>query len=391
MGGDHIVIVGAGQGGLQAAISLRQQGHSGAVTLIGDEPGLPYQRPPLSKAFLKEGDAGKLVLRPQAFLEDQQIDYRPGLRVQAIDRAAARLDLDGASLPYDHLILATGTRTAPLPVPGAERCMPLRSMADAARLRDAMAAAQRIVVIGGGFIGLEFAAVAAGLGKAVTVLEAADRLMARALSPAMSERFLAKHRALGVEVALTQRAAEITPQSVVLQDGSQRAADLVLAATGVVPNLELAQAAGLATGNGVIVDDRLLTADRAISALGDVACFPDARRGGAPTRIESVQAATDHARHIARRLCAGDSAAYTALPWFWSDQADWKLQIAGLATPDAVVATAESGAHFLFDQERLVAVETINDARTHMLARRWMSDPAAVVDRAFLHEAGVAL
>lgn len=384
---ETIVILGAGQGGLQAAISLRQNGYDGRLTLIGAEPGLPYQRPPLSKAYLKDGDAAKLTLRPQKFLDDQHIAYRPDTRVHAIDRSAARLALDGAQLAYDHLILATGTRPARLPIPGFERCLSLRSLADAVALRAALPDAQRIAVIGGGFIGLEFAAVARAMGKSVTVLEASDRLMSRAISAPLSARFLDKHRELGTDIKLSCPVQEVTEDGVLLADGTVQQADLVLSAAGVVPNAEIAHEAGLPTGNGVLVDHRLLSADPNISAIGDVACFPDANNGNAPTRLESVQAATDHARHVARRICTNDDAAYRALAWFWSDQADWKLQIAGLYRPGLHVRQAQNGAYFLFDADQLVAVETINDPKTHMLSRRLLSGPGA--DEAALAEAAI--
>ena len=377
---ERVVVVGAGQGGQQACASLRQDGFEGEITLIGDEPGLPYQRPPLSKAYMKEGDASRLALKPAAFYQTAAIDYRPGTRAVAIDRAAGRLETaDGASLAYDHLILATGARNALPPIAGLADAgvVGLRTLVDAAGLRQRLAAAGSAVVIGGGFIGLEFAAVARAAGLAVTVVEAADRLMARVVSPEISAHFLDLHTSMGTRVILGAPAGAVEPGTVVLAGGERVAGDFVVLATGVRPNAELAAAAGLAVADGVVVDERLLTGDPAISALGDCAAFPigDGRR----VRLESVQAAVAHARHIARRLTAGDVAAYAAVPWFWSDQGDRKLQIAGLAT-DAdrrIAVPSESGKTVVLNLagDRLVAVETVNAPAPHMATRRLLAGP----------------
>lgn len=369
----RIVIAGAGQGGLQAAISLRQEGHAGPITLIGAEPGLPYQRPPLSKAYLKTGEAEKLALRPATFFAKNGIELIPATRVAAIDRPARRVHTAGQDHPYDQLILATGTRNLRPPIPGLERALDLRTLEDAVRLRAELARPRRVAVIGGGFIGLEFAAVARALGHEVTVAEATDRLMSRVLSPALSARFLDMHRGMGTAVELARPVTEVTAAGLGFADGGEVAADLVLLAAGVVPNSDLAAAAGLAVANGIVVDAQLRTADPAISALGDCAVFPDPRTGRA-VRLESVQAATDHARAIARRLVHGATDAYAAVPWFWSDQADWKLQIAGLAAASDASLRDESGAVWRFDGDVLTAVETVNDARTHMQTRRLLAE-----------------
>ncbi|WP_343504314.1 NAD(P)/FAD-dependent oxidoreductase [Alloyangia pacifica] len=369
MSSGHVVIVGAGQGGLQAAMSLRQEGHEGPITLIGGEPGLPYQRPPLSKAYLKTGEADKLALRPESFFENKAIMLRPGTWVDAIDRAAQQLRIGSETLDYDTLILATGTRNLRPPIHGVERALDLRTLEDARTLRAALDQPRRIAVIGGGFIGLEFAAVAAGLGHHVSVAEAAPRLMARAVSPAMSERFRALHEGLGTELHLGNGVTEVTGRGLLLANGIEVTADLILLAAGVRPNVELAQQAGLEVDNGVVVDATLRTADPQIFALGDCAAFPEAV-SGRRVRLESVQAATDHARCIARTIVKGETAPYAAVPWFWSDQHDLKLQIAGLAAPSDESVALEDGAVLRFRNDRLTAVETINDAKTHMKARR---------------------
>ncbi len=368
----RIVIIGAGQGGFQAAASLRQEGFRGDITLIGDEAGLPYQRPPLSKAYLKSGVADELELRPGAFFETNQIDLVHGTRIDSIDRNRKQAIAGDTRFDYDHLIIATGTRNLRPPIPGLEHTVDLRTLTDAARLREHLAAPRRVAVIGGGFIGLEFAAVARGLGHTVTVAEAAHRLMARVVSPEVSQRFLAMHEGIGTHIRLGQPVAEVREGAIVLSSGAEIEADMILLAAGVRPNSELAEAAGLTVANGIVVDAQLATADPDISALGDCAVFPDPRTRR-PVRLESVQAAVDHARAIARRLVKGVSDPYAAVPWFWSDQADWKLQIAGLSTPEDASVAREDGAMLRFDGDELTAVETINDARTHMQARRLMA------------------
>ncbi|MEN3794704.1 FAD-dependent oxidoreductase [Fulvimarina sp. MAC3] len=385
---DRIVIVGAGQGGLQAAISLRQDGFAGTLTLIGGESGLPYQRPPLSKAYLKTGDAEALRLRPDTFFAKSDIALVTGVWIDRIDRDARTVHAGDRSFSYDHLILATGTRNLRPPIPGVDRALDLRTLDDALRLRGALDSPKRCAVIGGGFIGLEFAAVAASLGHTVTVAEAAPRLMARVVSPQMSDRFLRLHQDLGNTIHLDVPVTQVTDRGIALKDGTTVDADVVLLAAGVVPNATLAGDAGLATDNGIIVDDRLLTDDPAISALGDCAVFPDPVTGR-PVRLESVQAATDHARLIARRLLGKSDDPYSAVPWFWSDQADAKLQIAGLATPQDEAVTGPDGTVWRFAGDRLSAVETINTPKTHMQARKRLA--GAPVDRAALIAADFAL
>lgn len=377
-----VVIIGAGQGGFQAAASLRSEGYSGPVLLIGEEAGLPYQRPPLSKTYLKSGDEGALALRPAAFYETQNITLRTGLRADRIDRARQVVVCGETKFSYDHLILATGTRNLRPPIPGIEHALDLRTLADAARLRGALDGVQRVGVIGGGFIGLEFAAVARGLGRDVTLAEAAPRLMARAVSPAMSERFAAKHREMGTEVILNDGVTAIDAAGFTLSSGRRVDADLILLAAGVRPNTELAWEAGLEVANGILVNDQLLTSDPAISALGDCACFPD-HRSHHLIRLESVQAAADHARLIAKRIVHGPSAPYHAVPWFWSDQADWKLQIAGLAGPEDSAEILPDGSVIRLKGDIVTAVETVNNAKVHMMARKRMAGATPMTRESF--------
>ena len=382
------VIVGAGQAGLQTAASLRELGYAAPITLIGDEAALPYQRPPLSKAYLAgKTDAQGLLLRPASFLDEHRIALRTGLHAERIDRQDRRLHLsDGTRLGYDHLVLATGSRNRALPVPGADQdgVYQLRSLEDADRLRAVMGTARRVVVIGAGFIGLEFAAVCAGKGLDVTVIEAAGRVMARAVSPETSAWFKAAHERSGLRFELDAGVVAIVGQDgiatgVTTASGQRLPADLVLIGIGVVPNQELAATAGLAVHDGVEVDAFLATVDPNISAVGDCARFPTRYARDLPdgnrVRIESVQNAIDQGRCVAARL-TGRANAYDAVPWFWSDQGPHKLQIAGLAAPaDASVVRgqAEAFSVFRFREGALCAVESVNRPGDHMAARRILS------------------
>lgn len=377
-----VVIVGAGQGGYQTAASLRQAGFSGSITLVNDEPGLPYQRPPLSKAYLLgKLDATRLLLRQEAWYADQEVDLVED-RVVAIDREGHEVHLaTGASLPYDHLVLATGARNRTLAVPGADLdgVIGMRTKSDADRLASRVHAGTNVVVVGAGFIGLEFAAVAAALGASVHVLELADRPMARAVSRPTSEFFRAAHEAWKVTFDFDQGLEVLEGESghvreVVTSAGRRIPADLVVYGIGVVPNVELAEQSGLATANGITVDANLLTEDPDISAVGDAVTFPCIHADGSPTRLESVQNAADQARNVAARL-TGNPVAYETLPWFWSDQGDLKLQIAGIAqghdrTVELGVDNDRQKLVLCFKGDNLVAVETVNRPGDHMIARR---------------------
>ncbi len=388
MNQSSVVIIGAGQGGCQAATSLRQGGFEGSITLVNGEPGLPYQRPPLSKGYLLgKVDGTKLLLRREHWYPKQRVDLISD-QVVAIDRAGHKVQLAGGPvLAYDHLILATGSRNRELPVPGAELggVIGMRTQADADALAGRVAEGVEIVVVGAGFIGLEFAAVAAALGASVHVLELADRPMARAVSAATSAFFRQAHEDWGVRLEFGQGVVGIGGEngvatSATLTDGRIVPADLVVYGIGVVPATALAEQAGLAVDNGIRVDGQLLTDDPDISAIGDAASFPSAHAGGRVIRLECVQNAADQARHVAARL-TGTSAVYDALPWFWSDQGDLKLQIAGLADVDdesveLVSAGPRQQTVLRYRADRLVAVETVNRPGDHMLARRILAGNA---------------
>ena len=396
----RVVIVGTGQGGLQTAASLREAGFAGPVTLVGDEPDLPYQRPPLSKAYLlgKMAEEG-LRLRSEAFYARNAIDLLAGERVAAIDRAARRVRLaNGKELGFDHLVLATGARNRPLPVRGADLdgVLYLRTLAEARDLKARIAGAREVVVVGAGFIGLEFAAVARQLGKEVHVVEATQRPMGRAVSAQMSWFFTERHMGWGAKLLLGAGVARILGQggrvvAVEATDGQRLPADLVVVGIGVLPNAELAAEAGLAVQDGIVVDANLLTADPAISAIGDCARYPS-RFAGAPARLESVQNAADQGRCVAARI-AGRPAAYDAVPWFWSDQGDLKLQIVGLTMGHDATALRGDPASgrfsvFCFRGGRLVGIESVNRPADHMAGRRLLAGepgltPAQAADEGF--------
>jgi 3-phenylpropionate/trans-cinnamate dioxygenase ferredoxin reductase subunit len=379
-----VLIVGAGHAGFQLAASLRQHGFSEPIRMVNDEAHLPYQRPPLSKAYLKSGGApDSLMFRPEKFYRDQNIDLISD-RAVSIDRAARKVLLaSGASLDYGHLVLATGARNRLLDIPNAnlEDVRYLRILDDSEALRQLLSPGRRVVVIGAGFIGLEFAATARAKGLEVDVLELGTRVMARAVTAEISEFFQARHTAAGIRLHLGVQATSIESEGakvtgVSLSDGRHIPADLVVVGVGVLPNVELAAEAGLPVAAGIIVNEHLLTADPDISAIGDCALFASPRFG-APLRLESVQNAADHARCVAARL-TGDAKEYDGLPWFWSDQGPDKLQIAGLTTgydQVAVRGNREQGAFsaFCYRSGTLVGIESINRAGDHMFGRRLLA------------------
>src|SRR6202041_1655550 len=376
-----VLIVGAGHAGFQVAVSLRQHGFSERICLINDEAHLPYQRPPLSKAYLKgEGRPDSLMFRPDKFYRDQNIELMAD-RAVSIDRAARRLLLaSGAALDYRHLVLATGARNRLLDIPNAnlKDVLYLRTLDESEALRQRIVPGQRVVVIGAGFIGLEFAATARAKGLEVDVIELGTRVMARAVTAEISEFFQGRQTAAGIRIHLGVQATSIESDGVnvtgvSLSDGRHVPADLVVVGVGVLPNIELAAQAGLSVAAGIIVDEQLLTSDPDISAIGDCALFASPRFGAA-LRLESVQNAADHARCVAARL-TGDGKTYDGLPWFWSDQGPDKLQIAGLTTGyDRVVVRGDAGqgsfSAFCYKAGQLVGIESVNRASDHVFGRK---------------------
>lgn len=389
-----MVIVGAGECGTRAALALREAGYHGPVTLIGAEAHLPYERPPLSKdALLAERPAPKTIAGADRF-EDAGIDFRPACTATAIDRTqhSVRCD-DGGTLTYHRLLLATGAAPRTLPLPGADiaTVATLRTLEDAARIRAALGPGRRLAVIGGGFIGLELAAAARALGAAVTVLEALPRLLCRGVPAAIADALEARHRAEGVAVRLGARIAGLTEAGVAMADGSTISADLIVIGIGAVPATGLAARAGLALENGIAVDAALATSDPAIFAAGDCCAFPHPLYGGRRIRLESWRSAQDLGGLAARNML-GAAEPVSAVPWFWSDQYDLGLQIAGLADG----ATAEvrrdlrDSAFVLFHLApggRLLAASGLGPGTTiareirlaeMMIARRLHPDPAAL-------------
>ena len=384
-----IVIVGAGQAGMQMCDVLRRRGFEGDLTLVGEESALPYQRPPLSKQFLG-GDMAeeRLFFRPRTYYEKHAVTIRLECRVEAVDRAAHEVVLAGGErLAYTKLGLATGTRVRRLPCPGGD--LPgvhyVRTLDDSVSLRRALEHGHRVTVIGGGFIGLEVSAIAAKLGKSVEVVEFQQRLMARAVSSKMSDFYLRLHRSHGVGVrlgcaasAIERRGSELLVQ---LDGGDELITDVVVAGIGVVPNQELAENAGLACDNGIVVDELAHTTDDDIVAAGDCTSHPNQFYGGT-IRLESVQNAVDQARTAAASL-VGLREPYASVPWFWSDQFDAKLQIAGLSRPsdDTIVRGALDDAGFsvfFFREGRLAAAESINRPADHMACRKLLAQGVTI-------------
>jgi 3-phenylpropionate/trans-cinnamate dioxygenase ferredoxin reductase subunit len=382
-----IVIVGAGQAAAQLALSLRQGGYKEPIRMIGDEPYAPYQRPPLSKKFLTERPpAETLYFRPEKFWGEQGVLADFGLAVQSIDRANKRVVFKGSEAEYSTLFISTGTRARPLPAPGVDlgNVFSLRKIDDVRALRAPLDHAKRIVIVGGGYIGLEVAAVARGEGRHVTVLEAEERVMKRVTSPVISDFVQEFHKNRGVDIFLGARLAAIEGEGKVarvrLADGATLPADLVLLAVGAKPNDDVAAAAGLACEDGVVVDEHGRTGDTAIWAAGDCTRFPS-RRYGRKLRLECVQNAIDQAKAVAAALL-GKPQVYDPVPWFWSDQYELKLQMAGLSEGYDDVTTVGDVAAARFSVEyrrngKLIAVDAVNDGRAYMSGRKRIAEETA--------------
>jgi 3-phenylpropionate/trans-cinnamate dioxygenase ferredoxin reductase component len=378
-----IVIVGAGQAGAQAVTSLRAEGFSGSITMVGDEVFAPYQRPPLSKSYLMGTlERARLFLKPDSFYQDSGCELILNVPVRAIDRRSKVVQLaDERVIDYDRLLLATGTRVRRIRCSGAD--LPgiyyLRNIADVDRLSAAFQPGRRLAIVGGGYIGLEVAAVAVKHGLDVTVFEALDRVMARAVSKPVSDFFEQVHRAAGVKLLLDTSVDAFAGHNrleSITADSKSFPVDIALVGIGVVPNLELARAAGLHCEDGIVVDQYCATADPSIFAAGD--CTWHVGRDGVPLRLESVQNAIDQARHAAQAM-AGKPQPYRAVPWFWSDQYDLKLQIAGLARPgDETIVRGDpisrKFAVFHLRNGAVAAVESVNAPSEYLVGRKLIAD-----------------
>lgn len=389
----HVVVIGAGQAGSSLVAKLRSLDADARITLIGEEPVPPYQRPPLSKAYLL-GDMAeeRLYLRPQSYYDEQNIALRLGVAVSAIDPASKTVVLsDGSELSYDHLALTTGSRARRLPasIGGAlDGVHTVRTLADVDAMRDQFTDGKKAVIVGGGYIGLEAAAVARKLGVEVTLIEAAERILQRVAAPQTSDYFRALHISHGVTVLENTALAKLTGEGHVtgalLEDGTEIDADFVIVGVGIQPNDDLAALAGLKTENGIGVDEFGRTSDALIYAAGDCATF---WLRGAMRRLESVQNAIDQAELVAENI-AGAQKAYAPNAWFWSDQYDVKLQIAGLNVGyDHVVErrTGDAVSYWYYGGDTLLAVDAMNDPRNYMIGKRLIEggkspDPETIAD-----------
>jgi len=380
--GRPMVVVGAGQGGIQAAESLRAEGWEGGIVLYGDEPHPPYHRPPLSKeALLETIDFSTILLRGPDDIAARGIDFRPGVHALKIDREHRIVELDdGSTQPYEGLVIATGGTNRRLPIPGGDLpdISSLRSIDDAYKFAEALGRSQTVLVVGAGFVGLEIAAVCRMCDKDVTVIERESRVLARAVSPVMSEFYAGLHRERGVVLELGTSVVEVLARDgraigLRLGDGREVLADLIVAGIGLVPNDRLAREAGLPCEHGVIVDACARTPDPNIVAAGD--CTATAHEPGQPLhRLESVQNAVEQAKAGAAALMGRDKP-FVAAPWFWSDQYDIKLRAVGrTADHDRVVIRGDMAAPrfsaFYFKDGRFLGADSVNAVQDHTAARR---------------------
>jgi 3-phenylpropionate/trans-cinnamate dioxygenase ferredoxin reductase subunit len=390
----RVVVVGGGQAGAALVARLRNDGFTGAVTLVGDEPVLPYQRPPLSKKYLLgEMAEERLYLKPASFYDEQKIELVTGTPVIAIDRAAGEIVTGDRRIPYDSLALTTGAlpRMLPAAIGGAlGGVYPVRTLADVDAMAPEVVAGRRVLIIGGGYIGLEAAAVCALKGLTVTLIELAPRILQRVASPATSDFVRDLHQGHGVDMRETTGLERLTGgervDGAILSTGERLEIDFAIIGIGIVPDTRLAGAAGLTLENGIAVDDRCRSSDPAIFAAGDCASFP---YKGDRIRLESVQNAIDQAEHVAK-VIMGSREDYLPYPWFWSDQYDARLQIAGLNTGyDRTVIRPghRPGGQSIwyFRGDTLLAVDAISDPKAYMQGKRWIEagfspDSAAVAD-----------
>jgi 3-phenylpropionate/trans-cinnamate dioxygenase ferredoxin reductase subunit len=393
---DRIIVAGAGHAAGQVLATLKQQKFAGKIILIGDEPYLPYQRPPLSKKFLSgEMPPERLYVKPPGFYDDPQIELHLSTRITEINRDGHSVSTDaGGDISYDKLILALGSRVRRLSLPGAELAGVhyLRDISDVDGIRAEMEQGKRLVIVGAGYIGLEVAAVSRQLGLDVTVIEMAERVMSRVVSPEISDFYQIEHAGKGVNLKLATGISAIhgttRVESVETSDGEQIAADLVVVGVGILPNTELAAEAGLEVNDGIVVDDRCQTSDPDVYAIGDCSTHPNSIYDR-QLRLESVQNALEQAKTAASNIC-GQEAHYSEVPWFWSDQYDLKLQIAGLSQGyDSVVIRGNpadrSFACLYLRDGVLIATDAVNAPRDFvqskaLIAARVQIDPEQLSD-----------
>ena len=381
-----LLIIGAGHAGGSVAALLKQYGFEGSIVLAGEETAPPYQRPPLSKAWLKgEAELETLLLRPESFYAEQGIELRTGVTAVAIDAAARTVTFaDGTVETYDTLILATGSTARKLTIPGADRpeLIELRTLQDAERLKTALGPGKRLAVVGGGYVGLEAAASARALGAEVVVIERMDRVLQRVASEPLSAFFTARHRANGVEIRTGVEVTGFEAEGVRLADGELITADAVLVGVGALACEALALTAGLTCDNGVVVDETARTSDPHIHAIGDMTLRPISALEGRVMRLESVPNALEQARQAAAAI-TGRPAPAPEVPWFWSDQYDIKLQIAGLPfdADRQVVRGDPAGGRFAvfhLKRDRIVCVEAVNAPPEFMAGKQMIARGTAV-------------
>jgi 3-phenylpropionate/trans-cinnamate dioxygenase ferredoxin reductase subunit len=398
-----VLIVGGGHGGAQAAIALRQRGFEGSLAIVSAETDLPYERPPLSKEYLAgEKDFERILVRPPAFWADRGVEFLLGRRAVAIDAEARSLDLDdGTRLSWRRLIWAAGGAPRRLACPGHDlpSVHAIRSRTDVDAIRQRLPQAHRIAVIGGGYIGLEAAAVLAKLGKQVVLLEALDRVLARVAAEPISRFYESEHRAHGVDIRTSVAVEGIDgatggPQVIRLADGGRIEADLVVVGIGIDPIVEPLLAAGAAGGNGVYVDAYCRTTLPDVFAIGDCAAHENLHAGGARIRLESVQNAHDQAV-VAARTILGDPEPYTAIPWFWSNQYDLKLQTVGVSLGhDEIVVRGDPGTRSFsvvyLREGRVIALDGVNAVKDYVQGRKLILD-GTVADRGRLADASIPL
>lgn len=388
------IIIGAGHAGGELAVALRNEGWEGRILLLGEEAHLPYHRPPLSKAYLAGSvEKSSLAIRPLAAYERANVEFMPGVRVVRIDRASQRLELaDGAQLSYDRLAIATGGRPRPLSVPNAavaERCANfhyLRTLDDVEQIRAQLAAGKRLVIVGGGYIGLEVAASAIAQGLQVTVLEALPRVLQRVTAAELSAYYERKHREAGVDIRTGVQVADLevtndTVTAVLCADGSRLAADLVVVGIGLLANTELAAEAGLQVDNGILVDEHAQTSDPHIYAAGDCTNHPNALLGRR-LRLESVPNALEQSRVAAANM-ADKAKTYASVPWFWSDQYELKLKMVGLSEGfERLVLrgdpATDSFSAFYLKGDKVLAADTVNRPQDFIAAKRLVAEGIAV-------------
>ena len=393
-----VLIIGAGHAGGSVAAFLRQYGHDGPIVLAGQEDAPPYQRPPLSKAWLKgEADLEALLLRPLSFYAEQNIDFRPSTVAVSVDPEAKTVAFhDGSSETYDLLVLATGSTARKLPVPGGDHpdLLELRTLRDAERLKAVLGPGKRLAVVGGGYVGLEAAASARALGAEAVVIERAPRVLARVASETLSAFFTQQHRARGVEILTGAEVTAVARDGVTLADGSVVRADAVLVGVGALACESLARSARLRCDDGVVVDDQARTSDPAIFAVGDMTRRPIPVHGGVSHRLESVPNALEQAKQAAAAI-VGRPGPAPEVPWFWSDQYDFKLQIAGLPfDADRQVVRGDPSASgfavFHLNGDRVVCVEAVN-APPEFMAGKQLIGKATPVDLEKLADPAISM